>query len=201
MSDEKKTKKNVINNWPDIQACYRSDTLSNRQIAIKYGIAESTLRAKVKKESWQKDLAKQVSTLVNDKVSRLVKNEVVDSVNDEEVVEQVASEKVGILTGHRESLSDLHSVCKDLTKRLKEQLSRNKLTIEVKGVAVDIDIPLDYVGKVVGQVSKSLKDVVELERKSFGLDDDTKDQGSYDEQLVKLLDELDKAEKDEQADR
>lgn len=194
----KKTVKKIIA-WSEIKAIYRAGLFSNRQLAIKFDIAESTLRAKIKKEDWKKDLAKQVSSSVKDKLSRLVGNEVLALDDDQEVVEKVANEKVSILKGHRTSLTKLHGIIGLLGERLESQLNRDRLTVEMKGEATDIDIPLDYVGKVVGHYSKSMKDLIELERKTYGHDDEQSGGGSYDENVVKLAEQFQKAQADEES--
>ena len=49
-------------NWEDIASAYCAESLSNRQIAKKFGIAESTLRKRIASEGWEKTGAQKVRT-------------------------------------------------------------------------------------------------------------------------------------------
>ena len=49
-------------NWEDIASAYCAESLSNRQIAKKFGIAESTLRKRIASEGWEKAGAQKVRT-------------------------------------------------------------------------------------------------------------------------------------------
>jgi len=56
--------------WVAIQAIYRGDQLSTREIARRYGITETAIRLKAKAQGWTKDLARQVATGVKEAVLR-----------------------------------------------------------------------------------------------------------------------------------
>ena len=49
-------------NWEDIASAYCAGSLSNRQIAKQFGIAESTLRKRIASEGWEKTGAQKVRT-------------------------------------------------------------------------------------------------------------------------------------------
>ncbi|MFT8483001.1 MAG: terminase [Gluconobacter cerinus] len=49
-------------NWEEIASVYSAGTLSNRQIAKQFGIAESTLRKRIASEGWEKTGAQKVRT-------------------------------------------------------------------------------------------------------------------------------------------
>ena len=49
-------------NWEDIASAYCAESLSNRQIAKQFGIAESTLRKRIASEGWEKAGAQKVRT-------------------------------------------------------------------------------------------------------------------------------------------
>lgn len=49
-------------NWKEIASAYCAGTLSNRQIAKQFGIAESTLRKRIASEGWEKTGAQKVRT-------------------------------------------------------------------------------------------------------------------------------------------
>ncbi|MBS1079251.1 terminase [Gluconobacter kondonii] len=49
-------------NWEEIASAYCAGSLSNRQIAKQYGIAESTLRKRIASEGWEKAGAQKVRT-------------------------------------------------------------------------------------------------------------------------------------------
>ncbi|MCP1272500.1 terminase [Gluconobacter albidus] len=49
-------------NWEEIASAYCAGSLSNRQIAKQFGIAESTLRKRIASEGWEKTGAQKVRT-------------------------------------------------------------------------------------------------------------------------------------------
>ena len=56
--------------WNAVQAIYRSDQLSNREIARRYQVTEAAIRARAKAEGWTKNLAHRVATGVKEAVLR-----------------------------------------------------------------------------------------------------------------------------------
>lgn len=56
--------------WNAVQAIYRSDQLSNREIARRYQVTEASIRARAKTEGWTKNLAHRVATGVKEAVLR-----------------------------------------------------------------------------------------------------------------------------------
>ena len=54
--------KKPLANWEEIASAYCAGSLSNRQIAKQFGIAESTLRKRIVSEGWEKAGAQKVRT-------------------------------------------------------------------------------------------------------------------------------------------
>lgn len=57
-----------IIDWIAIQALYRGDQLSTREIARRYGVSDVAILKRAKKEGWAKDLAKEIATGVRNAV-------------------------------------------------------------------------------------------------------------------------------------
>lgn len=192
----KKSKKAEVN-WLAIETEYRTSLASMRELSRKYDVPESTIRGRKSKFKWSKDLTKRVSKAVKDKQIRLVGDEILSDDDDEAIVNKAAEEKIGILRGHRKKLVRLGGLYESLVANLEGQLNRGRVTFMVKSKPVEIDIPLDYVGKVVSNAATVLKTIVDLERENYRLNDEEDDKGTYDDQLVALFAQFKDAEKAE----
>lgn len=65
-------------------------------------------------------------------------------------------------------------------------MAAGKLLIQIRDKVVEVDIPLDYVGKSLGYATASLERLIRLQRQAHGLDaDGSGDEGKSLEDLLK----------------
>ncbi len=176
--------------WVAIEKDYRTGRYSNCQLSKMHGPTEGTIRARIKSKCWVKDLSAEVKF----RIAAELQNKAVDgnaNPSEEEIVKAAVDTGVAIIREHRTDIKDQRVLVESLTKELSEQLGRKKLTIKDKdGKHAEIDLPLEYIGKVINMATQSLERLVKMERHSFKLDDEQEeDKGkSIDDLLAELPD-------------
>lgn len=171
--------------WAAIERDYRTGQYSNRELSRQHGPSEGAIRARAAKDGWQRDLSEQIRQRVKAKTGRAVAREVVDAVTDEEIVEQAAEVGAGIVRSHQGLLRKARALAESLMDLLGRQLEKGVITVQLKsGETADIDVPLDYAGKTLGNATMALERVVKMERQSYGLDDENS------QSSARALDEL-----------
>lgn len=146
--------------WEAIEAAFRAGSLSIRNIAEQYGIAEGTIRKRAKKLGWQRDLSDKVRKAAQDK---LVREEVrtkgtQDAVRtDAEIVEQASSEAAAVVLSHRSNLADWRSISQ-------------KLCLALAGMDVTEDNHDKFARSLNAGVDAQLK-VIKGERQAYNLDE------------------------------
>lgn len=179
--------------WEKIEAEYRTGRFSNRQLETMYGPSEATIRNRAKKFGWKKDLTDAVRTRTKE-MTTAGQADGIDSSGaerptDEQIIEAAAATGASIVFQHRSYAKRGREVIGKLLDRLEGQLAREKITISSFGKESEIDIPLDYVGKVVNSATQSLERIVKIERQAFNLDADADSKENPSEKLTD--DELD----------
>lgn len=159
--------------WAAIERDYRTGQYSNRELSRMHGPSEGAIRARAKEGSWQRDLSEQIRQRVREKTGRAIAQEVVKAETDAEIVEQAAEVGAGIVRGHQRLLRKAKTLAESLMDLLERQLGRGTVTVQLKGGdTAEVDVPLDYAGKTLGNATMALERVVRLERQAYGLDDE-----------------------------
>jgi len=90
--------------WESVERDYSAGLLSLRELADKYGVAESYIRKKANQKDWSRDL----SAKIQSKAEKLVRSEVVRSevrtekaITEKEIIEANAQAIVNIKLAHR----------------------------------------------------------------------------------------------------
>ena len=177
------TKRKKID-WEAVEADYRTGRFSLRALAEKHGSKESTIRSRASKNGWTKDLSSAVESRIK---AELLKNGVdpLSNSDDEQIVAAAAKTGVEIIQQHRTDIKDQREIVGLVSKNLRDQLERGYLEVlDRSNTHVKIDVPLDYLGKVVANTSASLDRLIKLERQAFNINDIT------DNKKLKTLDEL-----------
>ena len=124
--------------WAAIKAHYRTDVLSNRELAKQNGVSDGAIRKRAKAEGWQRDLKAQVqaevlSALTSPEESPPVRTEVrkvrtpytqVEEVRtgevrtDRDIVDSVAAMVVGVVREHRTHLTTGRGIVRVLMGQL-----------------------------------------------------------------------------------
>jgi hypothetical protein len=202
-------------NWAAIEAEYRANQLSIRQIAANYNISEGGIRRRAKKEGWERDLADKVRKRVNDKLilaesaqasTREVRtNGTHDNVrtsddggsvegplsgglSEDQIVEYAAITAVEVVRSHRADISRFKNITQGFAIHLERQVKSGKLKmVDAKsGKPFEVDIPLDYIARALNSGTGALKSLIGLERQAFNLDAGEDDGG--DDEMENLMD-------------
>ena len=172
--------------WEAVEKAYRTGQYSNRQLSTIHGPSEGMVRKKAKEGSWKKDLSKPVSKRVKEKlVAKPAEDKAEENhdgidplprPSDEEIIEAAANTAASIVFQHRAYAQKGREITGLLLDKLKEQMEAGTITVSQFGKNVEIDIPLDYMGKTLSAATQSLERLVKIERLAFRLDDDDKDE-------------------------
>lgn len=175
-------------NWEKVELAYRANVKSVAQIAKEFGIKDSTLRSRAKRNGWSRDLAKRIRLEANKIVNAdAVKREVgrLESIENT-TVEENAKLTASIRISHREDIGKARALSMMLLEDLKAQIGAdNRARLEdlfiaaLQAEVVDVSALEAYerVTSVSNHV-RTLKDLadimtkfVALERQAYGLDD------------------------------
>jgi hypothetical protein len=176
--------------WETIEKAYRTGKYSNRQLSKIHTASEAAIRNRAKKNEWKKDLSKPVNARIKDKltaksaqekaeqeaVNQGVEPESMPRPSDEEIIEAAANTAASIVFQHRAYAMKGREITGLLLDKLKEQMEAGTIIVPQFGKNVEIDIPLDYIGKTLSAATQSLDRLVKIERQAFRLDDEEKDE-------------------------
>lgn len=165
-------KKRIKIDWEAVEKDYRTDRFSLRALAEKHNTKESTIRSRASSKGWTKDLSSAVESRIKAELLKGGIDAFGDS-EDEDIVAAAAKTGVEIIQQHRTDIKDQREIVSLVTSNLRKQLDRGYLEVlDRNGTAVKIDLPLDYMGKVVANTSASLDRLIKLERQAFNMDSD-----------------------------
>lgn len=156
-----------------VEADYALGIYSNVRLADKHGIPESTLRGWIKKYGWKKDNAPRVTERVKEKllVPEGFEQTPDDDDSDEALIEAAADEVTGVALSHRRLSKKLIKSVDGIADTLNSQIEKGSITVDTNDGPMAIDIPLEYIGKVLGHATQSLERLVKIDRQSYGMDD------------------------------
>jgi len=197
--------------WERIQAEYRANQLSIREIAKRYGPSETAIRKRAKREDWQRDLKKQVKKKTSEKLVRNQSNQVRNAnagadnantgVSDEEIIEEAASRGAQVVESHRKDIQSARNTAKVLMQELHDGTVNAELVGDIvaqhadeQGMtdqarrAAERAISLPQRASVLRDLSTAMSKFQSLERKAFSLDDEGGEE-DYEEQLKSLVED------------
>ncbi|MFL0806749.1 MAG: hypothetical protein K6L60_05630 [Oceanobacter sp.] len=169
-------------------------------------MTETTVRNWAKKGGWKKDLTQSVQKLTRRKIAEATKDAIkpdpdTGEVDEEKVVEAVASEASQVVLNHRVLGGRFEGATTNLLTRLEEQVANEKITVQIQDAAVQVDVPLEYVAKVLDAATKSFERIVKIQRLSYGLDEKEEQkmpgEDLTDSELDRKISRLSKALKDD----
>jgi len=150
--------------WEAVERDYRSDQFTMRELAEKHGIKNhQAIGNRAKRYKWTKDLGRQIKQATNAKlVQELVDKSVAKSGQDvADTVLAAAELNKQVILGHRKQVQELQSA---LVKAKAKVLELGDSVSDVREAGV-------FAGAV-ESLSRSAKNLIEIERKAFGLDDE-----------------------------
>lgn len=146
--------------WEAIESAYRAGVLSLREIAIQHGITEGAVRKRAKRDDWSRDLSAKIKSKADDLVRKQeVRSQVrTESALSERVLVSVNAEVVAnIKVGQR---GDIRKA-RDIVVALFDELINGAGELELKEKA-----------DIYKKLSESLKNVIQLERQAYSINDD-----------------------------
>lgn len=183
--------------WEVVETDYRTGQYSNRELSRLHGASESYIRKKAKDGGWTKDLTAQVRTRTREKA---VRKSVTDTVakkreeagedteaplTDNEIIEAAAENGAQVIGQHKNRIGKFQGITTRFAELLETQLASGTITMMAKsGEPVEIDVPLDYVGKSLANGTMALQRLIELERQAHNLDNDPNKGSSADVKSV-----------------
>lgn len=149
--------------WDAVERDYRTDKFTLRELGEKYGCSHAAIAKKAKKLDWQKDLTKAIRDATNARMVQAVVNQEVAKGKQAvaNVVLAAAEVNVRVLTRHK-ARTELLVTDVDT--------ARQKLFAVSEGITGLKDAAL-LTGAVESLV-RSTKTLIELERKTYGLDNE-----------------------------
>jgi hypothetical protein len=156
--------------WDAIRLLYRTDQLSTREIARRYGVTETAIRLKAKAQNWSKDLAAQVATGVKEAVIRgqfaiaplHLRSKKAREATEREVIAAAVEEGRQVVIKHQE----LGKLLRGNTLRLAEEIDRRMETVS------ELDAKaLAFLSRAHESLTRAAVNAIEIERKARGLDD------------------------------
>lgn len=175
--------------WEEIERLYRADMRTNAQLAKDFGVHASTIRRRINKYGWKRDLKSRIKERANALVQeRAVKSLASDQVErDDQTIESNASAMADIRLSHRQDIGDARSIAMTLLDDLKAQIGTdNRQRLEdlfiaaIQAEAVDASALEAYERvtslsnhvRVMKDLADTMTKLVTLERQAYGLDDD-----------------------------
>lgn len=197
MTETKKVKKKARKfNWDAIELDYRKGLFSFRVLAEMHGPSESAIRKKAKQRDWKKDLHPEIKRRAQEKISaqKVLGQTGLEAFGktDEDLIEDGADLIVRIIRGHREQIQIYQEIVAGFGTRLKEQIANKTIEVRIPGTSgkMEIDIPLDYVGKGLTSGVGALERLIKMERQAFSVDSGDENKGAtYEDYLEEMRQE------------
>lgn len=182
--------------WEAVEREYRVGQLSNRMIAEKHGISDTAIRKRAKAQGWSKDLTEKVRQEVR---SQLVRAEVrTPSVSDREVIEVAAATGAQVVRTHRKDIRTAADIVGLLMGQLLDAASnREELAEAIEEETANDEtghrraklyraISLQSHAAIVRDLSTAAKNLVQLERQAYNLDEQQHEE-PYEDRLRRVL--------------
>lgn len=168
--------------WEGVERDYSAGLLSLRELADKYGVAESYIRKKANQKDWSRDL----SAKIQSKAEKLVRSEVVRSevrtekaISEKVIIEANAQAIVSVKLKHRTSIGRLNGIVDSLFEEIEDL---NKLK-NLDNLPTRVDMTK--------KLMDTLKTSIDKERQAFDIKDKTVDdkpvQSMTDEEIERRI--------------
>lgn len=177
--------------WEAIERLYRAGVLSLREIAGKYGVSDTAIRKKAKKEEWTRDLAAKIQSKADELVRKREVRAQVRTANlqtEKQLIEATADIIANVRMEHRGDINrartlantlfdELAAECNDVEalQKLGELLRQP----DDRGIDKLNDLYQKIISmpgrvKAMKDLTDSLKNLVGMEREAYGIDNQEK---------------------------
>lgn len=167
------TEKEIL--WAEIERDYRTGAFSNRALARLYNVPESTLRGRVKRGKWPRDLRSRLKDEVRTRliaqdgfdltrVDDLLVEHQVDQILDDQTVKRAAQRVIDVISAHRSATEDAFVGIRAV------QAALNRLLKNAENKEIPPD-QLRLLAQAQRQNAHSLSNIISCDRKSYDMDD------------------------------
>ena len=175
--------------WEGIEGHYRAGVRSLRDIAAEYGLGESGIRKRAKRDGWVRDLSEKIAAAAaelvrKDAVRSPVRTE--SAVSERALIEANAELQANITRSHRADISRLRRIVQALLSELEDQTEQPEAYTQLAELLADPDAnesrlqdayrrALSLPGRTATAktLAETLKILIALERQAFNLSDGT----------------------------
>lgn len=190
--------------WINIEVDYRAGIKTMAQISSEYGVSPASIVKRAKKDGWSRDLQTKIRETAQAKVEQEAarKKSGLPGVKlaERQVVEVNAEIQKDVLVAHRDNAASARRLFGRLLKNLEDTVENEDVIDHITKIVqaqeeTDVDSMIQALRKIMslpGQaaalktLSDTLKTVIEIERKAYGMDDH-KNVGSAVDDAVKAL--------------
>lgn len=180
--EEKKTL-----DWLAIEADYRPNKLSLREIGKKHGCTEGAIRRKAKAEGWERDLSAKIKSQADAIVIRETVRTEYAANTEKEIVDANAHHSATIQITERKDVTKARNVAMSLLVELESQVTDKELyenlgelmrTADEKGMDKLNEIyhkVISFGGRTdsMKKLSDTLKTLIDLERRVYKIDEES----------------------------
>lgn len=193
MSDAKKK----LIDWEAVELHYRAGIRSLKDIGAEYGVSDAGIIKRAKRDGWDRDLRAKIQAKAEAKVSAsLVSAEVSaqTKASERQIVEANASKIADVQLAHRKDIQRKRSIVARLMDELEAQVGPENaaLLADLGDMLRNPDengqdklndlyrkvISLPERARTAKTLAETLRIAVDMERQAFGMDKDTKADGS-----------------------
>lgn len=149
--------------WEAVERDYRTAKFTLRELEAKHGADNGLISRMAKKRGWTQDLAIAIKQATNAKlIEELVSKEVSDCQHKvSNTVFAVAELNKTVILGHRKVAKDAHGAMEAARSAV---MAHGAAVVDMKEAAT--------FASAVESLSRTAKNMIEIERRAFGLDDD-----------------------------
>lgn len=193
--------------WEAIEAAFRANVLSLREIGREHGVSDTAIRKRAKADGWVRDLAQKVKERTKDKLVRSLGSQEGSreqrARTDEEVVEEASATQASVVQLHRRDIAAGRKLVSVLFGELMESTERRHDIEEAIDEDVENDAPSTKAKrkaamlKAVSLPSRAgaalslagaMKHLVFLERQAFSIESGADDGDAPASVKVKVVD-------------
>ena len=167
--------------WDAVCRDYRTGKFTLRELASKYGVSHQAIAKRSKEGGWTQDLGDEIRSATNAVlVQKLVNEEVAKSGQAvANTVVAAAELNAQVILGHRQAIKDARSTLEMAKAKLEEM---GEMVDDIRGAKQYVD--------GAGVIVAATKNIVELERKVIGVDEDGAGSSTYEDTLRAVKQDL-----------
>jgi hypothetical protein len=164
--------------WLEIRRLWSLNLMTNIALAERFGMSESTLRARAKKEGWQRDLGESVRLERED----IMRRQLDEAAEESELVTIEANLQSRVLVKEREEIDRLCDAARDAEDELIKLLQEYRVTTNK-----DRLFELDKASGVLKKVVESRKILIDMRRRNYGINDNANGDANKDKNPLSEL--------------